>query len=76
MALTGDRIGASDAIYANIATHYVPQSKITELLVVFIKNQFLIIIDLFKDALTTYDLSKKGEVNEIISSFTEYTGKK
>jgi enoyl-CoA hydratase len=58
LALTGDRINASDAIYANIATHYVPQSKTVELL----------------DALTTYDLSKKGEVNEIISSFTEYTG--
>jgi enoyl-CoA hydratase len=30
LALTGNQIGASDAIFANLATHYVPSKKLPE----------------------------------------------
>jgi enoyl-CoA hydratase/carnithine racemase len=30
LALTGTQIGAADAIFANLATHYVPSKKLPE----------------------------------------------
>jgi enoyl-CoA hydratase/carnithine racemase len=59
LALTGSQINAADAIFANLATHYVPTKKLSE----------------FMEALFNYDLSNPQRIEELLSSFNEYPGK-